>query len=99
MAEFSADKTTGFTEADLKKKGQAQKFQVVTIRLSDGSAHSLIGLAFTKQNDERKVTGVSITDPLDLPPDLADLFPILQDTGDGVSVGMSEEVRSNGDGE
>ena len=83
----------------MRKKHEAQKFQVVTIRLSDGSAHSLIGLAFTEQNDERKITGVSITDPLDLPPDVADLFPILQDTGDGVSVEMSEEDGSDGDGE
>ena len=63
----------------------------MTIRLADGSAHSFVGLAFTKENDEREVTGLSISDPMDLPPGVGELIPGLTDTGDGVSVETREE--------
>ncbi|MBI2842370.1 MAG: hypothetical protein HYX78_03120 [Armatimonadetes bacterium] len=75
----------------MKRKGQAQKFQVVTIRLSDGSSHSFVGLAFTEDDDKREVTGFSISDPMDLPPGVAELIPGLTDTGDGVFIETCEE--------
>ena len=75
----------------MKKKSKAQKFQVVTIRLSDGSAHSFVGLAFTEDDDKREVTGFSISDPMDLPPGVAELIPGLTDTGDGVLIETIEE--------
>jgi hypothetical protein len=75
----------------LEKKGTEQRFRVVTIRLSDGSAHSFIGLACMEENDERKVTGFSISDRMDLPPGVGELIPDLTDTGDGVLVETCEE--------
>jgi len=59
----------------LRKKHAAQKFQVVTIRLSDGSEHSFIGLACMNENDEHEVIGFSISDPMDLPPGIGELIP------------------------